>query len=120
VLARGGAGRRLAAWRGGGQADAGRADLRWRGGAVGVSGSREMRRAATRGGIARGRGGVAVWGCAGGLGLGFDSSVSDSRSMLCVYLCAFSWHVGFYGLFGYRGCKPEQPIIISGTGGANP
>jgi hypothetical protein len=44
----------------------------------------------------------------------------SAGGLCCVYLCGFSWHVGFYGLFGYRGCKPEEPIIISGTGGANP
>jgi hypothetical protein len=29
-------------------------------------------------------------------------------------------YVGFYGLFGYRGCKPEQPVLISGTVGCSP
>jgi hypothetical protein len=102
---------------------------------VGVWGNRDSRDAPRRHPERNHEG---PWGCGRvgrrwGTGLGFDSSViadggiwefvelGCSAGGLCsVYLCGFSWHVGFYGLFGYRGCKPEQPIIISGTGGANP
>jgi hypothetical protein len=98
---------------------------------VGVWGNRESRDAPRRHPERNHEG---PWGCGRvgrrwGTGLGFDSSViadggiwefgelGCSAGGLCsVYLCGFSWHVGFFGLFGYRGCKPEQPIIISGTG----